>query len=172
MVSPSHSARTRMADSSSRKDTTMRRNDLRGAHVWIGAARSIRDRTVCRLSGRKMSASWRFVKRRVLDGGVGWASGGMVLRSRDMLEGTEPEDAEDLLERRVGDELDDIFVVLVLCSGDVAACMLVGRSVCRSSTSESTRCVRSGSPFLIYSSFRDASRSLAVSAGAAVAVAM
>jgi len=36
-----------------------------------------------------------------------------VLRSRDILEGTEPDEVEDLLERSVGDELDVIFFYVV-----------------------------------------------------------
>ena len=102
-----------MADSSSRKDTTMRRKDFKGAQEWTKADCSISDRTVWRLSGRKISGSWRFVNRRVFDGGVGWVSGGIVLRSRDILEGTEPDEVEDLLERSVGDELDVIFFYVV-----------------------------------------------------------
>jgi len=39
---------------------------------------------VWRLSGRNISGSERLVMRRVLEGGVGWTSGGKVLRSIDI----------------------------------------------------------------------------------------
>lgn len=46
---------------------------------------------VCRLSGLKVSRDWRFVKMRVLEGGVGWVRGGRLERSRvsDFLEAVE-----------------------------------------------------------------------------------
>lgn len=37
---------------------------------------------VCRLSGRNISRSFRFVMMRVLDGGVGWLRGGTAEISR------------------------------------------------------------------------------------------
>lgn len=60
----------------------MRRNDFNGDHVYIGAVLSISSRIVCRLSGRKISKSFRLVIRRVLVGGVGCVSGGMLDRSK------------------------------------------------------------------------------------------
>lgn len=63
----------------------MRRKDLRGAQEWIGAEALMRSLIVCRLSARKISASWRLVIRRVFDGGVGWIKGGRFERSMDML---------------------------------------------------------------------------------------
>lgn len=63
--------------------------------MWIGAVLEINSLIVWRLSGRKTERSWRLVKSRVLDGGVGCCSGGMLDRSRlrDFLAG--------LLEERV-----------------------------------------------------------------------
>lgn len=61
----------------------MRRKDLRGAKEWIGAEALMRSLMVWRLSGRKISGSWRLVIRRVFDGGVGWMSGGRVERSME-----------------------------------------------------------------------------------------
>ena len=60
----------------------MRRNDLSGAKAWILDVWEIRSRIVWRFSGRKMSILLRLVIRRVLDGGVGWISGGKLERSR------------------------------------------------------------------------------------------
>lgn len=60
----------------------MRRKDFSGDHVYIGAVASISCRIVCKLSGRKMSRSSKFVIRRVLVGGVGWVRGGMLDRSK------------------------------------------------------------------------------------------
>ena len=61
----------RIADSSSKKDTMMRRKDLRGAQECIGADEFMRSLMVWRLSGRNISRSFRFVIMSVLDGGVG-----------------------------------------------------------------------------------------------------
>lgn len=74
----------------------MRRKDLRGAQVWMGAVLLINSLMVCRLSGWKMERSCRLVMRRVLEGGVGWSSGGMLERSRLRL----GDFLEDLLEAR------------------------------------------------------------------------
>lgn len=82
MASPSHIDRTLIAACSSRNDTTIRRKDLSGDHVYMGAVASIRPRIVCRLSGRKMSRSSKFVIRRVFVGGAGCVSGGMLDRSK------------------------------------------------------------------------------------------
>lgn len=71
-----------MAACSSRNDTTMRRKDFRGDHVYMGAVASISCRMVCKFSGRKMSRSSKLVMRRVLVGGVGCVSGGMLDRSK------------------------------------------------------------------------------------------
>jgi len=60
------------------------RKDLSGAQEWMGAEASMRSLIVCRLSARNISASCRFVMRRVFEGGVGWTSGGIVLRSIDI----------------------------------------------------------------------------------------
>ena len=62
----------------------MRRNERKGAQEWIGAEALMRSLIVCRLSARKISGSWRFVIRRVLEGGVGIWRGGMVERSMDI----------------------------------------------------------------------------------------
>lgn len=62
----------------------MRRKERRGAHEWIGAEALMRSLMVWRLSARKISESWRFVMRRVLEGGVGMVRGGMVERSMDI----------------------------------------------------------------------------------------
>src|SRR5690242_12580947 len=72
-----------MAASSEKKDTMMRRNDLRGAQLCTGAVCVTSSRMVWRLSGRKMSVFCRLVKRSVLEGGVGWTSGGRLERSSD-----------------------------------------------------------------------------------------
>jgi hypothetical protein len=74
----------RIAEASSKKETIMRRNERRGAQEWIGADALMRSLIVWRLSARKISGSWRFVMRRVLDGGVGIERGGMVERSMDI----------------------------------------------------------------------------------------
>jgi hypothetical protein len=72
----------RIADSSSKKETMMRRNDLRGAHEWIGAEELMSSLMVWRLSGRNISRSFRFVIMRVLEGGVGCWRGGTAAISR------------------------------------------------------------------------------------------
>jgi hypothetical protein len=74
-----------MAEASSKKETMMRRKDLRGAQAWIGAEESMRSLMVWRLSGRKMAVSRRFVMRRVFEGGVGIDRGGTIERSIDMV---------------------------------------------------------------------------------------
>lgn len=51
----------------------------------MGAEEFMRSLMVCRLSGRKTSASWRLVMMRVFEGGVGWLSGGRLERSIDIL---------------------------------------------------------------------------------------
>lgn len=71
-----------IADSTSKKETMMRRNDLRGAHEWSGAEELMRSLMVWRLSGRNISRSFKFVMMRVLDGGVGWWKGGTAEISR------------------------------------------------------------------------------------------
>lgn len=60
----------------------MRRNDFNGDHVDMGEVVSISSRIVCRLSGRKMSRLSKFVIRRVLVGGAGCVSGGILDRSK------------------------------------------------------------------------------------------
>ena len=88
--------RTRMAASSSKKETTMRRKDLRGAQLCTGAVCATSSRIVCRLSGRKMAGSCRLVKRRVLEGGVGAWKGGRFERSSDREAlGRVPEEREE-----------------------------------------------------------------------------
>jgi len=67
-----------------KKETIIRRKDFSGAQECIGAEALTRSLMVWRLSGRKISGSERLVMRRVLEGGVGWTSGGMVLRSIDI----------------------------------------------------------------------------------------
>lgn len=52
---------------------------------------------VCKFSGRKISSSCRFVMRSVLDGGVGWMSGGIVDRSRDSGVRDLDEEPEDMV---------------------------------------------------------------------------
>ena len=47
----------RIAESSLKKDTIIRRKDFNGAQEWIGADELMRSLMVCRLSGRKTSAS-------------------------------------------------------------------------------------------------------------------
>jgi hypothetical protein len=73
-----------MAESSSKKETMMRRKDLRGAQEWIGAEALTRSLMVWRLSARNISASWRLVIRRVFEGGVGCCNGGREDRSIDI----------------------------------------------------------------------------------------
>lgn len=73
----------RIAESSSKKETIIREKDFKGAQEWIGAEVLMRSLIVWRLSGRKISASFRLVIRRVLEGGVGWVRGGRLVRSRD-----------------------------------------------------------------------------------------
>ena len=79
----------------------MRRNDLSGAKAWMGAVLVMRSRMLCRLSGRKTSGLVRFVNSRVLDGGVGWTSGGRLDRSSVRLALREADD-EDRDGRGVG----------------------------------------------------------------------
>lgn len=86
-------------ESVSKKETMMRRKDLSGANEWIGATFSMRPRISCKFSGKKMSVLLRLVKRRVLDGGVGWINGGRSERSRLRL-ALLREEVEDDLERR------------------------------------------------------------------------
>jgi len=62
----------------------MRRKLLSGAHEWIGAEELIRSLIVWMLSARKIEGSFKFVMRRVLEGGVGCESGGIVDKSMDM----------------------------------------------------------------------------------------
>lgn len=97
----------------------MRRKDLRGAQVWMGAVLLINSLIVCRLSGRKMDRSLRLVMRRVFDGGVGCCSGGMLERSRlrDFFE-----NLEEALEVREG--------TCGLMSSDVEAILCFGVCVC------------------------------------------
>jgi len=64
----------------------MRRKLLSGAHEWIGADELISSLMVWMLSARKISGSFKFVMRSVLDGGVGMARGGMLERSIDMFD--------------------------------------------------------------------------------------
>lgn len=86
----------------------MRRKDLRGAHEWMGAVLLMRSLTVCRLSGRKTARSLRFVMSRVLDGGVGSASGGSVERSRESGVRDLEEVGLDETGEIIGDMLDDV----------------------------------------------------------------
>lgn len=74
----------RMAESSSKKETMIRRNDLRGAQEWMGAEALTRSLMVWRLSARKISTSWRLVIMSVFDGGVGSCRGGRLERSMDI----------------------------------------------------------------------------------------
>lgn len=101
-----------MAESSSKKETIIRRNERKGAQEWIGALALIRSLIVWRLSARKISGSWRFVMRRVLEGGVGIVRGGMVERSRDI--GVRDSREEGREER--GDEVSDDILFVVICS--------------------------------------------------------
>jgi len=80
-----------MADSSSKKEMMMRFSDFSGDQAWMGAMLETASRMVWRLSGAKMSRELRLVMISVLDGGVGWTSGGMLERSSD----------SDALEERV-----------------------------------------------------------------------
>lgn len=64
----------------------MRLKDFRGAQEYMGAVELMRSRIVCKLSGRKISGFWRLVKMSVLEGGVGWVNGGMLLRSSDRVD--------------------------------------------------------------------------------------
>lgn len=80
----------------------MRRKDLSGANECMGATLSMRSRISCRFSGRKMSMLLRLVKRRVLDGGVGWINGGRSERSRLRLALLREEVEDDLEGRGVG----------------------------------------------------------------------
>ena len=73
----------RMAESSLKKETIMRRKERSGAQEWIGAEALIKSLIVWRLSARKTSGSWRLVINRVFEGGVGMLRGGIVERSRD-----------------------------------------------------------------------------------------
>lgn len=104
----------------------MRRKDLSGAQLWIGAMLATSSFIVTRLSGRKMSVDCRLVKSSVFDGGVGCCSGGRLERSRvnDVF--------ERLLEARDGG-LGLMFVIgesiLLLCGvllWEVRRCLLGG----------------------------------------------
>jgi hypothetical protein len=108
IASPSRTWRIRIAASSSKKETMIRRKDLRGAHEWIGAEELMRSLIVWRLSARKTSRSWRLVMSRVFEGGVGRASGGMVDRSSDS--GVRDLEEEGLEE--TGELSEDIVYVL------------------------------------------------------------
>jgi len=108
-----------MAESSSKKETIIRLKDLRGAHEWIGAEALMRSLMVCRLSARKISASWRLVIRRVFEGGVGCCRGGIEERSIDM----GVLDPLDEAGREVGGELSALSVAIL-----VVECCPVGDS--------------------------------------------
>lgn len=59
-----------VASSVDQKEVTMRRKDLRGAHVWIGACWFIRSWMVMRLGAEKMAGFCRFCKKRQWDSKV------------------------------------------------------------------------------------------------------
>lgn len=77
---------------------------------------SIRERIVCRFGAEKISRERRLVIRRVLEGGVGWMRGGMLLRSRDR--GVRaPEERRDWRGDSSGDDAADIFAVTCVVFG-------------------------------------------------------
>ncbi len=59
----------------------MRRRDFSGEKEWRGAMELMCWRMVAREAGWNMLMSSSCVMRRVLDGGEGWDSGGMLFRS-------------------------------------------------------------------------------------------
>lgn len=61
----------------------MRRIEGRGEKEFSGATAVIWLRISSSAGGWKTSRSWRLVIRRVLEGGVGWESAGMLAISRD-----------------------------------------------------------------------------------------
>jgi hypothetical protein len=61
----------------------MRRMEGRGEKELRGATEVIWLRISSRAGGWKTSRSWRSVIRRVLEGGVGWESAGILAISRD-----------------------------------------------------------------------------------------
>jgi len=103
-----------MAESSEKKETMMRRKDLRGAQEWIGAEELMRSLMVWRLSGRKISMSWRLVIRRVLEGGVGAWRGGMADRSIERGVREREEGRDDCVELGV-----DMMMMMMIRGGGV-----------------------------------------------------
>jgi len=83
IASPSRIWRICIAESTSKNETMMRRNDLRGAQLWIGTEVFIKSLICWILSALNICISLRFVMRSVFDGGVGCWSGGMPERSID-----------------------------------------------------------------------------------------
>jgi len=81
MISLSRVCLIDFADSMSKKETTIRRKDFRGAQLWSSVCSSIRLRMLWRFSTRKMSGSSRLVMRRVFEGGEGVMRGGRSERS-------------------------------------------------------------------------------------------
>ena len=71
-----------------------------------------RSRIVARLSGVKTSRLLRFVKRRVLLGGVGWETGGRLLRSSVRLRAFREEVEEDREVRGVASNMMKVVCVV------------------------------------------------------------
>lgn len=83
----------RIAASLSKKDTIIRRKLRKGAHEWMGADELMRSLMVWILSARNISGSFRLVMRRVFEGGVGIARGGIVDKSIDIFAFLDSRDA-------------------------------------------------------------------------------
>lgn len=81
--SPSSFWRIVMAESTSKKDTTIRLKDFSGAHVCTAPYWLIVSRIWTRLEGLKISGSNRLVIMRVFDGGEGSTSGGRSEKSSE-----------------------------------------------------------------------------------------
>ncbi len=108
----------RMAESSVKKETIMRRKDFSGAQEWMGADELIKSLIVWMLSARNISGSLRLVIRRVFEGGVGWTRGGRLERSIDI--GLDLRDDGRERGGEVGDDgelSDDILAVLLYSRG-------------------------------------------------------
>ena len=95
----------------------MRRKDLRGEKECRGAEALIRSRIWTREGAEKIVGSWRFVMRRVFDGGEGTISGGSEERSR--VRGVDVGGEEGLLRSVAGGEI-VVFVMVRSTKGKLA----------------------------------------------------
>jgi len=100
MISPSNVCLINVADSTSKKDTMILRNDVRGAQVCMGTCWLIVSRIVVRFVGSKMAISSRFVIKSVFVGGDGLMRGGKSERSSDSFDFGEEDRLLLAVERR------------------------------------------------------------------------